>query len=147
MFEFIPRNIDKRQEQIRLNDEKKFKERKSEILQFIEERLEFQFNFSPNWFNHTYEKIKSQRFDYDNIELEDSILRQSGRSTREIDLYIQEFFTKGSVTIIDHYEKYVDNNKTRPSKDLLKRFIRRIQTEHSNVRFEVNEKDVTLIKR
>lgn len=61
--------------------------------------------------------------------------RATGRSTRLVDKYIQEFFTNPqgvSVYILDHWDD------TRYHNDLLERVISRLKTEHPHVHFSVD---------
>jgi hypothetical protein len=69
-------------------------------------------------------------------------MRQSGQSTRLLDQYIQEFFTKGSVRVIDHHG-------TRDAhRLLLEKFIKRLHAEHRGVLYRIDVKDTQrVIKR
>lgn len=55
-------------------------------------------------------------------------VRGTGRSTRLIDIYIQELFTNKEIIVIDHYD---DLNSHRI---LAERICKRLTLEHPNVR-------------
>lgn len=64
------------------------------------------------------------------------VMRATGRSTRQINDYVQELFKTGACTIIDHW--VIENNLTGPeaqriNRHLAKRFEARMELEHKNV--------------
>lgn len=76
-------------------------------------------------------------------------IRQSGRSTRLIDSYIQELFTFGEILIKDHGDVGVDaNGLLRMNLDLFRRVKNRIQNEHniSNIIFDHKNLTIRIIK-
>lgn len=51
--------------------------------------------------------------------------RSTGRTTRLVDHYIQELFTKGEAIIIDHF------NTRNENKELAKKVLNRLNNEHN----------------
>jgi hypothetical protein len=60
--------------------------------------------------------------------------RRSGKTTRLVDRWVQEFFEKG-ITYI--YEGRDNENQMVLNKEALERFKRRMASEHSNVNFDI----------
>ena len=65
--------------------------------------------------------------------------RASGRTTRLIDKYIQELFTKKEVVIKDHYRN------AQADYFLSERVLRRLALEHSGIKVERINKDSDII--
>lgn len=77
--------------------------------------------------------------------------RRSGRTTRIIDAAVQEFFTEGAVTTIDHF--YSDRaGMVEMNKYCTGRIVRRLEMEHEmklNEHFKIQKSRdglVTLVK-
>jgi hypothetical protein len=64
--------------------------------------------------------------------------RQSGRSTRLIDRYIQDLFTFGTVTVRDHY----DNDRNHII--LFDRVKKRLKDEHQTVTYSYDITKLTI---
>ena len=66
-------------------------------------------------------------------------LRGTGKTTRIVDAAIQELFTTGSVTVVDHVTLTDDNRKRT-----LERVCKRLDNEHYGVRYSVRGFKVSL---
>ena len=69
-------------------------------------------------------------------------IRQSGRSTRLIDDYVQELFNNGIIKVYDHH------NTPLAHRFLFDNVLRRLSIEHTHIKLEVNrtENKIELIK-
>lgn len=69
---------------------------------------------------------------FDSYEQEvEQKLRQTGRSTRLLDSYVQELFEKGFVEVIDHHNTIQSNTL------LFGKLVQRLTNEHKGLRFEI----------
>ena len=76
--------------------------------------------------------------------MEEDTLRSTGRSTRLIDAYVQEFFTKEVNTPIlvkDHFE---GGSSVRTNRLLLDRLVHRLISEHRGVAFKTDHTNCTI---
>lgn len=64
--------------------------------------------------------------------------RQSGRSTRLVDKYIQDLFTNGEVIITDHYDTKASHIF------LLHRVLKRLESEHPHAFKLIEVKDLKI---
>jgi len=71
--------------------------------------------------------------------------RRCGNSTRQIDAYVQELFTKGNIVVWDHH------NTPHATKFLFDNVVRRLSIEHphlfsnKNIIIDANKFEITLI--
>ena len=81
------------------------------------------------------------------MNIHDTGIIKSGRTTRLVDQAVQEFFTTGKATLVDHFDGVVANERLR------KIFLHRMYVEHSMLirrdltesYIEINRKQVLVI--
>jgi hypothetical protein len=75
-------------------------------------------------------------------------MRRSGRTTRLIDAYVQELFTKGEVVVLDHwcwwFGKEDIESVYKANMHIFHRFMDRMMVDHQGIELEVDKKKVTV---
>lgn len=70
--------------------------------------------------------------------------RRVGNTTRQIDNIIQALFSGKTVAIRDHYDISNLSEDKRASRQLLDKVLKRMESEHSTIAYEINKYDLAI---
>lgn len=73
-------------------------------------------------------------------------MRRSGRTTRLIDAYVQELFTKGEVVVLDHWWPGKEDIESpyKANNHIFHKFMDRMMVDHQGIDLEVNKNKITV---